>query len=110
MKNENEIECQRCGRCCLADLIAYITNEDIQRWKQEKRDDILRVIEHEHGVWAGDHFISSRTGETLHGCPFYSFDGSRFGCSIYETRPGTCRRYQPGSSEICPQYLNNEKD
>jgi Fe-S-cluster containining protein len=104
MSKEKAVECLRCGKCCLADMLAYITREDIERWKKEKRDDIFQVIRHEQGVWAGDHFVSARTGEALHGCPFYVFDGAKFGCSIYETRPKTCRRYEPGSSEICPRF------
>ncbi len=104
MEKNQKIECRRCGKCCLADLFAYVTEEDISRWKEEKREDILRVIGHEHGVWMGDHLVSAETGDGLHGCPFFSFDGKEYGCAIYETRPATCRSYEPGSSEICPQF------
>ena len=27
-----------------------------------------------------------------------------FGCAIHDTRPATCRHYEPGSSELCPQF------
>lgn len=105
LNNEPFPECMRCGRCCLADFAAYVTQEDIIRWKQENRQDILEMLHREHATWEGDHLVSSDTGETLHGCPFFCFDGKQFGCAIHETRPATCRNYEPGSSELCPQFL-----
>ncbi len=104
MDNHHIIECKRCGRCCLADFAAYVTAEDIRRWKAEDRQDILRMLKNEHGVWEGDHLVSSDSGKTLHGCPFFFFDGELFGCAIHDTRPSTCRQYEPGSSELCPQF------
>ena len=104
MKSDPKIECRRCGRCCLADFTAYVTDEDISRWVTEKRDDILQILRSEHGFWEGDHLISVESGAALHGCPFYAFDGESFGCAIYETRPKTCRHYEPGSSELCSQF------
>ncbi len=108
MNRELVTNCRRCGRCCLADFNAYIKSEDIDRWKEEQRNDILAVLEQEHGVWMGDHLVSSVTGRNLGGCPFFAFDGRTYSCSIYETRPATCRRYEPGSSEICPEFRKNE--
>ena len=102
--NDQNPDCKRCGRCCLADMLAYVTEEDIERWTLEGREDILKTIKEKHGVWAGDHLISAETGNPLHGCTFFALDGTQFGCSIYETRPGVCRRYQPGESELCPQF------
>jgi Fe-S-cluster containining protein len=104
MNDDQKVECRRCGRCCLADFAAYVTDDDIRRWKAEFRDDILRILKQEHGIWEGDHLISADSGETLHGCPFFNFDGEQFGCAIHETRPATCRHYEPGSSELCPQF------
>jgi len=108
MKRDNghhgEKECLRCGRCCLADFSAYVSSRDIQRWKEEGRNDILRVLENEQGVWQGDHLVNARSGKPLRGCPFFFFDGERFGCAIHETRPATCRNYEPCSSELCPLY------
>lgn len=95
----------RCGTCCLVDmvaLLAYVSDEDIVRWRNEGRDDILHVIRNEEAVWAGDHLVSSRDGHYIQGCPFLKQAGAHFTCTIYETRPEVCRRYRPGSSEICP--------
>ncbi|HON38573.1 MAG: YkgJ family cysteine cluster protein [Desulfomonilia bacterium] len=98
-------ECSRCGMCCLADMIAYVTPEDLNRWKRENRQDILHIIENEQAVWLGDHFISSRTGRPIYGCPFLEMKDGLFACSIYETRPRVCRDYQPGSSELCSLWI-----
>jgi Fe-S-cluster containining protein len=97
-------ECLRCGRCCLADFTAYVTEDDIRRWKAENREDILNILENEQGLWQGDHLVNAHRGTPLRGCPFFFFDSERFGCAIHETRPAICRNYEPGSSELCPQY------
>ncbi|MFA5179768.1 MAG: YkgJ family cysteine cluster protein [Syntrophales bacterium] len=99
-----EEHCHCCGKCCLADFIAYVRDEDILRWKKEGRTDILSVIENEHAMWVGDHLISAVDGRYLHGCPFLTWEKDRSACSIYETRPAVCRNYVPASSEICPQW------
>lgn len=104
MDHERVQACQRCGKCCLADFCAYVTAEDMERWRNEGRQDILAMIEHEQAVWMGDHLISAEDGRYLRGCPFLVWEDDRCFCAIYMTRPRTCRDYQPGSSEICPQF------
>ena len=104
MTPPSAIACKRCGRCCLADFAAYVTEEDKKRWERENRQDILRVLTREHGTWEGDHLVSADSGRTLQGCPFFFFDGEQFGCAIHDTRPATCRQFEPGSSELCPQF------
>ncbi len=104
MTKGQTITCTRCGRCCLAHLIAYVTDEDIERWKREKRTDILHIIDHDLPVWAGDHLVSTTDGRYLRGCPFLELNGKSARCTIYETRPRVCREYRPGSSELCPQF------
>lgn len=104
MDHESICACHHCGKCCLVDFIAYITPEDLERWHHENRQDILNMIECEHAVWMGDHLVSSKNGHYLHGCPFLSWEGDESFCTIYATRPRICRRYQPGSSEICSQF------
>jgi len=99
----------RCGRCCITDMIAYVTQEDLRRWRAENRQDILHIIENEHAVWVGDHFISSLDGRYIHGCPFIMWDGDVCSCSIYETRPKVCRDYQAGSSELCSYWKPKER-
>lgn len=105
LRNKQEkIICKRCGKCCLAHLIVYLNDDDIDRWKREKRDDILHIIEHNLPVWAGDHLISAGNGRYLYCCPFFEWQGKSGRCSIYETRPRVCREYLPGSSALCSQF------
>ena len=104
MDHESVSACHHCGKCCFVDFIAYISPEDMERWHREGRQDILDMIEREHAVWMGDHLVSSENGHYLHGCPFLIWEGRYSLCTIYTTRPRICRRYQPGSSEICSQF------
>ncbi len=96
--------CKRCGNCCNTNLAAYIHDDDLERWKNEGRTDILKVLDKEAVVWEGDHLVSSNNGTYIQGCPFLSWDGAVFFCDIYETRPMVCQNYQPGSSELCSQF------
>jgi Fe-S-cluster containining protein len=98
------ILCKRCGRCCLTDLIAYVTDEDRERWKREGRQDVLDLLERESALWAGDRIVSSKDGRAFQGCPFVLWEGELATCTIYETRPRVCRNFEPGSSELCSQF------
>jgi len=101
---KKELFCLCCGKCCFVDMFAYAQQEDYERWRAEDRQDILEVIENRHLVWAGDRMISSETGISPKECPFLNRSEGLWLCSIYETRPAVCREYQPGSSEMCPQW------
>ena len=109
MTRRENPQCTRCGKCCLADLTAYVTPADLERWAREGRKDILHIMENEHAVWLGDHFVSSTTGRPIYGCPFLEVTGEITSCSIHDTRPEVCRNYQPGSSEICPLWYTGDK-
>ncbi|MBN2282482.1 MAG: YkgJ family cysteine cluster protein [Deltaproteobacteria bacterium] len=104
IKKSEKTSCRQCGACCLAHLSAYITDADRERWRREGRSDILHIIDRDRPVWAGDRLISARSGLPLHGCPFLEWTGRWYSCSIYETRPLTCRNFEPGSSPLCPLY------
>jgi Fe-S-cluster containining protein len=109
MSDRPSIPCKRCGGCCQTNLFAYVTDEDVGRWRHEGREDIFHILDNESPVWVGDHIISAKTGRELQACPFLSFEGVLALCSIYETRPGTCREFMPGSSELCSQFRGRQK-
>ena len=108
MTDNPYIPCLRCGTCCLADMIADADAEDLERWKREGREDILKI--YSDARWMGDHFISATTEMTIHDCPLLDFKDSLFTCAIYETRPRVCRAFEPGSSQICPQFKKGPPD
>jgi len=87
-------DCQRCGFCCQAHVGMLVSHEDIQRWRREGRDDILRLIENAEAVFGrgglGD-------GAYLSDCPFLIREGDHAACVIYEARPQVCRDFRPGS-------------
>ena len=101
---EEPRSCLRCGKCCFVDLTAYAEQEDFERWRAENRQDILNIINNRHLTWAGDRMVSTESGDTPRECYFLYSKGNEWLCSIYETRPALCRKYQPGSSELCPKW------
>ena len=104
MNEEPEITCKRCGKCCLLPILELIGDDDLDRWRQEGRDDILHIVENAHGMWTGDRVVSSEDGRDLGCCAFLEQKEDHFACAIYETRLWVCEDFPPGSSEICPQY------
>lgn len=59
-----------------------IASSDISRWRAQDRGDILAELGEQSG-WL-----------TPGPCPFVvALPGDRYTCSIYETRPDTCREY-----------------
>jgi len=92
----------------MADMIGNADAEDLERWRREGREDILRV--NRDACWVGDHFISVTTGMPIHDCPLLDYREGSFACTIYETRPRVCRQFEPGSSEICPQFKKRAAD
>jgi len=99
--------CLRCGRCCRTHFSFYVKEGDLARWRKEGRRDILVHLESREAVWAGDRFIVRESGLAVAACPFLRWEGHRFSCAIYETRPQACRDYEPGSNELCPLYSSN---
>lgn len=104
MNAQQVILCKRCGRCCLTDLVTYLTDEDRECWKRKGREDILHIFGQESALWAGDRIVSSTDGRALWGCPFVMREEELATCTIYETRPKVCRVYEPGSSELCSRF------
>ncbi|HOC46102.1 MAG: YkgJ family cysteine cluster protein [Syntrophorhabdaceae bacterium] len=108
MNDVHAIACQRCGNCCTIDMMAYVSAEDRKRWENEGRTDILDRLDDNSVIWAGDRIIS-RSGSNVTHCFYLNSDGTVCTCGIYPTRPGVCRDYAPGSSELCPLYFNKSR-
>ena len=72
--------CRTCGNCC-RDTTPLISKDDIKRWKEEGREDILKELE-PYQLW---HTLKRNDGA----CIF--FDGEK--CRIHETKPGCCRNF-----------------
>lgn len=85
-------------------MFAYITDAEIKRWEKEGRQDLIDIAQNGEIIWAGDRIMSSSTGEYLKRCPFLIIQDGVYTCSIYETRPGVCADYNPGSSPLCPEW------
>jgi Fe-S-cluster containining protein len=93
--------CTNCGKCCTnPDYMTslFATAEDVKRWRQEKRWDILRfaVMIGGHPNPSADLWIDE-TGKERERCPFVRKvpNQPRYLCTIYETRPEVCRAYVP---------------
>lgn len=106
-KKNKDTKCHQCGVCCHVDMTAYVTEEDIRRWKNEGRDDIIAHFTDNNVIWIGDHFIR-KTGQAVSICFYLNRNGSSFFCEIHPTRPMVCRNYVPGSSELCSRYYEEE--
>lgn len=102
-ERDGDVQCRQCGACCHVDMLAYVTPEDIERWEQEGRRDIIDHLSNRDVFWAGDQ-VYSKFGTKVSTCHYLDWNGSTFFCQIHETRPMVCRSYNPGSSELCPLY------
>jgi Fe-S-cluster containining protein len=81
------------------------TEDDIKRWKREKRRDILAYAyiykampDRPDWMPFADLWFSPKTGDDLERCPFVRKRRGveKYDCLIYDTRPQVCRDY-PGN-------------
>lgn len=90
-KLSSPLECTQCGRCCLkyGDCLTA-SEEDVQRWEQQERDDILAYV----GLGA-DLWIGKLTGEEVSRCPWLrKLPGkNKYICRIHDTKPKVCKGY-----------------
>jgi Fe-S-cluster containining protein len=98
-------DCTQCGKCCTnANFMGNLsaTAEDVERWEDAGRHDILEWVsiftDGDERILSGDLWISPRTGEEVGRCPFVRKvrGQERYECTIYDTRPETCRKYPRG--------------
>ena len=93
------VPCQRSGRCCqmlVSEGALDITDEDIQRWEVQGRDDILQwvsVMTAPNGEVVFADFPVHPDGKEVERCPFLAKEGTHFVCSIHETKPTVCAEF-----------------
>lgn len=91
--------CRLCGRCCRdLDYHKEVTPEDVQRWKRQGREDILKWVGSTKGknqepvyqIWVAP---GSNRFATV--CPFLKRGSTndQWVCAIQETKPQICRQY-----------------
>ncbi len=94
-------KCKQCGRCCINLRDAFetcATEEDVQRWEKEGREDILAWVDpiplgEEHFVY--DIWISPTTGDDVPRCPWLRKlpKKNKYICRIHDVKPVHCREY-----------------
>ena len=97
-----DFKCKQCGNCCLNLRDAFetcATDQDVQRWEDEERWDILEWVDPIHvggDQYVYDIWISSGTGEDVKRCPWLRKlpNRNRYICRIHKVNPKHCRAYQ----------------
>jgi Fe-S-cluster containining protein len=123
MKSRNEYakelkKCERCSSCCLQVDWLEVVEDDIRRWIQEERTDILMYVEG-WNEWCWENMLvrdrpeviidflingdilanefpyDPEEKEQLDVCPFLrkAYGKRMFECMIHDTKPQTCKEY-----------------
>lgn len=85
--------CSHCGHCCRN--LSYTrdcTREDILRWENAGRTDILSRIKGSPSA-GFEIWFDPGTGAFFDACPWLSGDDRHQFCTIHEMKPDTCRQY-----------------
>ena len=87
-------DCRTCGACCHdQEGKVLVTSEDRTRWKRERRQDLLDQL-------APGHFSLPALAMNEHGrCVHLGTKDNPCDCSIYPTRPESCRALAVGDSQ-----------
>ena len=91
--------CRQCGQCCRnLNYRHEVTAEDVKRWKDEGRRDILKWVgtaRHPNGGVAYQIWVMPGTNRFAETCPFLSYGSAsnRWSCRIHDIKPAICRNY-----------------
>ncbi|MCF6290043.1 MAG: YkgJ family cysteine cluster protein [Desulfobacterales bacterium] len=96
-----DFNCKQCGHCCLnlsGAIDVCATEEDIRRWEENDRADILAwvdVISIGEGHQVYDIWVSPTTGDDVARCPWLrKLPGkNKYICRIQDMKPEHCRNY-----------------
>jgi Fe-S-cluster containining protein len=122
-KNRKPFNCTNCGKCCThapytGTMSAH--EEDLQRWENADRQDILDTafvfnwgVEEDR---TADLWMDPKTGDEVTSgiCPWVKqVNEDTWHCTIYELRPNVCRNYpvdrEQRDSFGCPGFWDDEK-
>lgn len=101
-KKKVSVKCQRCGRCCrLANelLQSDATPQDLARWIQERRYDILSfvgpIIDPDSEDAMFDIWVDLRTHDYVEKCPWLRKErgADLYECTIHDVKPAACREW-----------------
>jgi len=101
LNKSQEGECRRCGRCCQQPFSHQVSPDDLKRWEQEQRFDLISAEAEEKKALDGEEGV--RAWRRYRPCRFLKTGGDgRTTCDTYHTRPQVCRTFIPGVSRLCP--------
>ena len=111
--------CRQCGHCCnTLDYHREVTEEDVARWQELGRSDILRwvsVFEGEGNKKSYRIWTAPGSTDLAESCPFLKRISSenRSVCLIQDVKPGICRQYPSSRKHAvmtgCPGFKNSHK-
>ena len=107
---DSTFNCRCCGQCCLTLIDAYngcVSDEDLKRWRQSGRDDILAWVKtldlgttnKLHTAW-----VDPESGDDVERCPWLIDRLNQKGhlCGIEEIKPdhGSDALGRPGNDRV----------
>jgi len=99
-----ELDCQRCGACCVN--LPSNRIEGFAYWVEIAEDDAIlgrADLVRKHVVHDGDGVPHLRIVDDGRCLALRGAVGKQVGCTIYHHRPSPCRTVQPGD-ELCLRY------
>jgi len=117
---DSTFNCRCCGQCYLTLIDAYngcVSDEDLERWRQLGRDDILAWVttldlgptNKLHMAW-----VDPESGDDVERCPWLidRLDQKGHLCSIEKVKPDHCRAYpehqRHAESTGCKAYYGKD--
>lgn len=93
--------CRRPGACCRG-LVLSGPSVPLKSWRQDASDFVARHLM--PFLRPSSHFIPDDAGlvRVAYDCDRLGADGR---CSDYEGRPEMCRIFEPGSDQLCIEYI-----
>lgn len=87
---QKKTRCLCCGKCCrYFGGHLHASAQDMERWKQQGRDDLLSRVNRLGWIW-----VDPDTKQLTDPCPFLEqADQQTWICSINDTKPDICRDY-----------------